>query len=291
MDRDHYSVSTYAYIDTPLIETVSILSAAGWKQIEIMCEGGHEEVLAWPEERIAELEQMGRERGIRFSVHAPFTGCNPAAEDPEERKRSELVVLNTIRVAELLNSSFIVLHPGRGSGGWSPAHARGASGAAAEQLHEAKRRVSHFLARILEMTAESDIVIALENAPPYPGLYGVEMSFLRDIVDTLDSPRVGIVFDAGHAHMTGEGRCLLMLQQATPRLVALHLSDNAGQSDEHLGLGAGTVPLEAMTAWLMANRYNGHWVLELRRADDLQPSAARLHHLRSCYQQLGRHVL
>lgn len=290
MDRDHCSVSTYAYIDRPLAEAVHILAEAGWKQIEIMCEGGHEEVLSWPEERIAELVRTGRDYGIRWSVHAPITGCNPAAEDPEERKRSELIVLNTMRVADMLNSSFIVLHPGSGAAGWSAA-IEGNSVPLGERLHEAKQRVTRFLTRVLQLTAESKTVIALENVPPYPGLFGVETSFLRDIADELDSPRVGIVFDAGHAHMTGEGRCLLMLQQAMPRLVALHLSDNAGQVDEHLGIGAGTVPFEAMTAWLMANRYQGTWVLEMRCPEDLQPSAVRLHHLQSCYQQLGKQIL
>lgn len=319
--REDCSVSTYAYIERPLQEAVLTLAEAGWKQIEIMCEGGHEEILVWPEARLAEFKRTGEAYGIRWSLHAPITGCNPAARDEVEAARSEQLLVETLRVAEHLGCRHVVLHagseavPGAGLAGKSsgsipagtakeaaplqaeppsgneaaigmvegeraaePAGVGGKAGfeAAAES---AKRRIVGFLTRVLERTAGGGAVIALENVPPYPGLLGVEVSFLRAIADEMDSPRVGLVFDCGHAHMTGSGRCLLMLQQAMSRLVALHLSDNAGQADDHLGLGGGTVPIEAMVAWLVACGYRGSWVLEMRKPEDLQPSADRLQSL------------
>ncbi|TYA14534.1 sugar phosphate isomerase/epimerase [Paenibacillus faecis] len=319
--REDCSVSTYAYIERPLQEAVLTLAEAGWKQIEIMCEGGHEEILVWPEARLAELKRTGEAYGIRWSLHAPITGCNPAARDEAEAARSERLLVETLRVAEHLGCRHVVLHagseevPGAGlagknSGGSMPAGTEEAAAlpqaeptpgneAAAVGMAEgegaaepagaragvetateaAKLRVVGFLTRVLERTAGGGAVIALENVPPYPGLLGVEVSFLRAIADEIDSPRVGLVFDCGHAHMTGSGRCLLMLQQAMSRLVALHLSDNTGQADDHLGLGGGTVPIEAMVAWLVACGYRGAWVLEMRKPEDLQPSADRLQSL------------
>ncbi|WP_334073151.1 MULTISPECIES: sugar phosphate isomerase/epimerase family protein [Paenibacillus] len=300
--REDCSVSTYAYIDRPLQEAVLLLAEAGWKQIEIMCEGGHEEILVWPEAQLAEFKRIGEAYGIRWSLHAPITGCNPAAGDEAETARSEHLLVETLLVAEHLECSHVVLHagseggepagteelPGAGPKAVSEAKAepgRGAelAGAAAETgtgieagTEDAKRRIVGFLARVLKRTAGSGTVIALENVPPYPGLLGAEVPFLRAIADELDSPRVGLVFDCGHAHMTGSGRCLLMLQQAMPRLVALHFSDNAGEADDHLGLGGGTVPVEAMAAWLVACGYRGSWVLEMRKPEDLLPSADRL---------------
>ncbi|MCA1295392.1 sugar phosphate isomerase/epimerase [Paenibacillus sp. alder61] len=298
--REDYSVSTYAYIERPLQEAVLTLAEAGWKQIEIMCEGGHEEILVWPEARLAELKRTGEAYGIRWSLHAPITGCNPAARDEAEAARSEHLLVETLRVAEHLGCRHVVLHAGteeeaalpqaeptpgneaaavgmaEGEGAAEPAGARAGGETATES---AKRRVVGFLTRVLERTAGGGAVIALENVPPYPGLLGVEVSFLWAIADEIDSPRVGLVFDCGHAHMTGSGRCLLMLQQAMSRLVALHLSDNTGQADDHLGLGGGTVPIEAMVAWLAACGYRGSWVLEMRKPEDLQPSADRLQSL------------
>lgn len=271
--RENCSVSTYAYIDRPLSEAVRLLAEDGWKRIEIMCEGRHGELLAWPEEQLETLKRTGEEYGIRWSIHAPITGCNPASADPETAAASEAVLLETLRIAERLGGGCVVLHAGSAEEGAEERY---------QQIEErqAKERIAAFLTRVLERTPEGKAVIALENVPPYPGLYGIEVSFLLEIADKVNSPRVGLVFDAGHAHMTGPGRCLFLLQQAMPRLVSLHLSDNRGQEDEHLGLGGGSVPIEAMVAWLSACRYSGDWVLELRRPEELLVSAVRLHSLR-----------
>lgn len=300
MARENCSVSTYAYIDRPLSEAVRLLAEDGWKRIEIMCEGRHGELLAWPEEQLEALKRTGEAYGIRWSIHAPITGCNPASADPETAGASEAVLLETLRIAERLGGGCVVLHAGSaeeeaeersGEKDASDEPVTGILGLERQtgerQTRErqtgegqAKERIAAFLTRVLKRTPEGKAVIALENVPPYPGLYGVEVSFLLEIADKVNSPRVGLVFDAGHAHMTGPGRCLFLLQQAMPRLVSLHLSDNRGQEDEHLGLGGGSVPIEAMVAWLSACRYSGDWVLELRRPEELLVSAVRLHSLR-----------
>ncbi|MNB79116.1 endonuclease IV [compost metagenome] len=273
-DRD-FAVSTYAYIDIALEEAVEKLAAEGWRRIEIMCEGSHGDLLGWSDDRVEELKRTGELYGISWSLHAPINECNPAAKGELETALSEAVLLDTLRLADRLGCSYVVLHPGASDS--SDTHEGSGFG---RECDEALIRVAEFLARILELTADSRTVIALENVPPYPGLFGVEPDFLLDIIREVGSSRIGIVFDAGHAHMTGNGQCLIKLQQAIPRMVALHLSDNRGEADEHLGLGGGTVPLEAMIAQLSASGYAGEWVLELRKAEDLESSAARLASLR-----------
>ncbi|MBY9082232.1 sugar phosphate isomerase/epimerase [Paenibacillus sp. HN-1] len=276
-DRD-CSVSTYAYIDNTLEEAVGKLVAEGWRRIEIMCEGRHGEVLDWSDDRVEELKRSGERYGISWSLHAPINECNPAAISELEAALSEAVLLDALRLADILGCSYVVLHPGSLDSCDAQIDNR-----FAQESDDAVKRIAGFLARILDQTASSRTMIALENVPPYPGLLGVEPAFLHDIIQEVGSSRLGIVFDAGHAHMTGNGQCLLKLQQAMPRIVALHLSDNRGEADEHLGLGGGTVPLEAMIACLAASGYSGKWVLELRKAEDLEGSAARLASLRRQY--------
>jgi sugar phosphate isomerase/epimerase len=240
-----------------------------------MCEGRHSELLDWTDIRLAALALRGQKLGIRWSIHAPITGCNPAAADEQQRAGAEALLLNTLRAAEALDCSYVVLHAGE----MDPDEEVTASNKEAAQT-----RVVQFLQRILAETAGSGTVIALENVPPYPGLLGTEVTELLGVAERVDSARVGLVFDSGHALMAGKERCLLMMQQAMPHLVALHLSDNAGQEDEHLGLGQGRVPLESMVAWLAAGSFRGAWVLELRHPGELLPSAAKLDHLRQQYQ-------
>ncbi len=295
------AVSTYVYIGRPLAEAIELLAAEGWKHIEIMCEGRHGVLLEWTADQLASLVRKGKELGIRWSIHAPITGCNPAAADGQRRAEAETLLLDTLRAAEALGCSYVVLHAGElsaadteaaplrdaaGAGGASAGQreAAGAGGASAGLREAAKARVVRFLQRILTKTAGSAAVIALENVPPYPGLLGTEVTELLELAARVNSSRIGLVFDSGHALMAGRDRCLLMLQQAMPRLVALHLSDNAAEQDEHLGLGQGKLPLEAMLAGLAAGGFNGAWVLELRYPGDLLPSAAKLHHLRKQYQ-------
>jgi sugar phosphate isomerase/epimerase len=260
--RNGFAISTYALSDKPLQQAVEQLIDGGWKAIEIMCEGGHEELLDWSEERLAWLQRAGIENGIRWSIHAPITGCNPAAADAGERVASLRLLMLTMRIAEQLACSYIVLHPGEVEGD-----------AQAGGNEEAAPRVAGFLLELLKATEGSQVVIGLENVPPYPGLLGTDAAFLERVVRLAGSRRVRIVFDVGHAHLTGEGQCLRALRQLLPEVAAVHLSDNYGEHDDHLALGKGGVPIEAAVALLQESGFNGAWVLEMRNVPDALASA------------------
>ncbi|ASA20020.1 sugar phosphate isomerase/epimerase family protein [Paenibacillus donghaensis] len=166
------AVSTYVYINRPLVEAIELLAAAGWKHIEIMCEGRHGELLDWTEVQLASLARMGQAQGIRWSIHSPITGCNPATADEQQRAAAEALLLDTLCVAEALGCSYVVLHAGE----------LDTEGEATAGLREAAQaRVVLFLQRILAETAGSETVIALENVPPYPGLLGTEVTELLEL--------------------------------------------------------------------------------------------------------------
>ncbi|MEK8127571.1 sugar phosphate isomerase/epimerase family protein [Paenibacillus filicis] len=323
--RTDCAVSTYALLELSLEEAVIRLIGEGWKAIEIMGEGPHQELLDWPEDRIAWLKRLGEEHGISWTVHAPITGCNPAASDGVARLEAERIVLRSLHIAEELGCSYIVLHPGElepipqeaetaAGRGWSlaehgtwewkasrtdqeeaidpeldgeepseqnegPRVALGLEESkeevyAGRSLEAAAHRVAVFLRHIVKETHGSRVRIALENVPPYPNLVGVDTVFLERVLLLTDSPRVKIVFDAGHAHLTGEGNCLRSLERVLPDLEAVHLSDNYGQNDDHLALGTGTVPLEACVAMIIRSGFQGTWVLEMRNTADAHASAA-----------------
>lgn len=262
--RNDYAVSTYALSDEPLEEAVLQLIHAGWKGIEVMCEGRHIELLDWNDEQLASLKRIGEENGIRWSLHAPITGCNPASAEEALSLASFELLLRTLHVADCLNCRYIVLHPGE----WR----EGLDDAPSTAL-QAEERVAAFLQEILKATEGSEVVIALENVPPYPNLLGTDAVFLERVLRRVGSARLGIVYDVGHAHMVGEGQCLWGLQRLLPNVIALHLSDNHGERDEHLALGAGSVPLEAAVALVCASGIAPGWVLEMRNIPDAQASA------------------
>lgn len=68
--------------------------------------------------------------------------------------------------------------------------------------------------------------------------------------------RAGICFDAGHWHSFARGAqrrdMRRWLDAFAPRLAHLHLHDNDGSDDQHLGLGTGTIPLDDLFGGLIA---------------------------------------
>lgn len=260
--RNSCSISTFALLDLPLREAVLQLINGGWKAIEIMCEGDHSELLDWSEDTLAWLRQTGLRNGIKWSIHAPITSCNPAAIEADSLQASQEILLRTMRIAQQLDCAYVVLHAGELE------ESENTVTSAALEI-----RVAAFLQAVLKATEGSKVVIALENVPPYPHLLGVDTIFLKNVLHGVDSPRVRIVFDVGHAHLTGKGQCVLALQQVMPDVIALHLSDNQAVYDDHLPLGVGTVPLKEVFAIVQQFRYSGAWVLELRNMPDALASA------------------
>ncbi|RXT04300.1 hypothetical protein [Ammoniphilus sp. CFH 90114] len=59
-----------------------------------------------------------------------------------------------------------------------------------------------------------------------------------------------------------------------PYLAALHLSDNCGQTDDHLAVGEGTVPFHELMDRLAG--FSGTWVLEKKNLGDAHLSRDRL---------------
>ncbi|MBU5441925.1 sugar phosphate isomerase/epimerase [Paenibacillus sp. MSJ-34] len=278
--HNRYSVSTYAMIEEPLEDAVHCLVNEGWKAIEIMGEGRHDELLEWPQERLRSLQEIGKANGISWTIHTPITACNPAAVTLEEVAASMNIMLRTLRIADLLGCDFVVLHAGRlddlGEDAAQPAGTIGG-----EDELAAVERVAAFVRRALEETAGSKVKIALENIPPYPRSLGADVEFLLRVLERVNSPRAGIVFDAGHAHLVGEGYCLEALPRVLPHAVALHLSDNRGEYDDHYAIGQGSVPIGPLTEMAVEYGYAGAWILEMHSVADADASARVLDRMRT----------
>jgi sugar phosphate isomerase/epimerase len=116
------------------------------------------------------------------------------------------------------------------------------------------------------------VTLAIENlAPVHPGPPHLchEPGYVRGLVERLNSPRVGMLFDVGHAHIVGE-----LLGTDTPGLLdsvldavcMFHLHDNLGarldrrrppgldplRLDLHLPPGSGSVPWKTLAAPMLS---------------------------------------
>jgi sugar phosphate isomerase/epimerase len=115
-------------------------------------------------------------------------------------------------------------------------------------------------AQLAEIAASYGLRIMVEHPP------STRFS-LDDICTILEADvRLGFHLDVGHAHV-GRLRLDNVLEHLGPRLLHVHLSDNRGQSDDHLPLGAGTINWPQVLRRLKQSGYDDTFTLEVFSAD------------------------
>jgi len=114
--------------------------------------------------------------------------------------------------------------------------------------------------RLCEIAERSDINLAFENLRAPDRLY----EFMRRI----DSPRIGVCFDAGHNHFICPERRIC--RDFADRIKAVHLHDNDGTRDAHNIPGDGTIDWAQVRKELLDSAYAGAWSLEIEHAQTEQ---------------------
>ena len=89
--------------------------------------------------------------------------------------------------------------------------------------------------------------LALEN------MIGDDFEMLTTLLAEYEPGFLGFCYDAGHANMGENG--LGQLERLKDRLIAIHLHDNDGGSDQHKLPFTGTVDWHALTSLLAASAY------------------------------------
>lgn len=164
-----------------------------------------------------------------------------------------------------------------------------------ERLHE--WNVQWFRA-LLPLAEKFDLVIELENMfdyrhvqlpgdPAFPYTSAEEMLAL---CDRLNSDRVRICLDTGHANIAGQD-VPAMIRRYGNRLAVLHLNDNFGKiepvfEDLHLFPGYGLLDWEAIFSALHEIRYDGTVNMEPVAQLDRMPPELRVLQLRTALEIL-----
>lgn len=165
------------------------------------------------------LHRMGCEDLI---VHGPFLDLNPMAYDRYvleiTRQRYEQAYL----AAQFLGAKKIVFHTCYIPKvymliGWAD-------------------RVVDFWNRFLE--GKDGIQIVMENVED------PEILPILEVAEKVQHPDFGICLDIGHAHCYAREPVTEWAQQLRQYIKHIHLSDNDGTADSHLGIGSGTVPAQ-----------------------------------------------
>jgi sugar phosphate isomerase/epimerase len=220
--------------DKPPEEYFDYAREHGLGHIEIDLIRAHSAPHTFDDARIERLAATALAADVTLSLHVPYTLDLPSSM-PLTRRANIAYLTKCVTLAGRLGAGFMTLHLGRvfGSPIWPGTRHRGLAA------------VLGVFRKLLPICGRHGVCLALENASaasPH-----TESAFLGDHVDDFlylfdkqPVPQLGICFDVGHAN-TNTG-ALAFLDSLGDKIIAVHCHDNAGARDQHLAIGAGTVP-------------------------------------------------
>lgn len=227
----------------PLLEEIAWIAAHGFDYIDLTLEApaAAPETTHWPEIARA-LNGAGLEVVCHAAPYLPIESPSPAVRQ---------AALDDLRrcadIAKLLGAPLCTTH----FRGW-PAYLSEADG------YEYYRQLFSILIRHGEAQG---VQIALENSPDNRH----QLKHFREIFHRL--PQLKLLFDIGHGNIkTAKSMTRDYLFALADRLVHVHLSDNDGQGDDHLPIGAprrGGIDLLHELRGLRSFRYEGKITLEV----------------------------
>jgi len=211
---------------------------------------------AWHRETADRL----RSAGLSCTVHLPFFDLQPGALDSRILEATRSRLSQALDVASIYGPRLLIGHA------WY-----------FENLHRV------FFPTWLANSADTWEGL-LRSWPGHPPLY-LENTFepapspLTSLVETLAGrglQSIGLCLDLGHWHCFAQGSLQHdldhWLDAFAPHLRHLHLHDNLGDRDRHLGLGQGSIPWDLLFAGLKARNLRPTMTLEPHSAEDLDHS-------------------
>jgi len=206
---------------------------------------------------VADLQQWLAEAGLALeSVHAPITesfaggrwgrALSVASPDEDERAAAVAETEQALHIARRIAVKVLVIHLGVARGQTPPGggNARGAARRSLETLKPAAGALG--------------VTIALEVLPNEISTAGSLVHFIEHDLEERD---VGICLDFGHAHLDGD--VVDAVETVSEHLVATHVHDNRGRSDDHLVPFDGTIDWPAALTSVQKIGFEGTLLFEL----------------------------
>jgi len=243
MSKPKIGLSMLYCLGQPFTKMVQQLATVKTPYIEVVDDGLH----TLSKKRVSMLSEAAESKGIEYTVHAPFADINVASPSKPMLNAVLRRLEKSIGYARDLNAFAWVFHPGLKTG-----VSMFYPGMDWLQNLETVRRLSR-------IARDCGVKIAIENVPePFPFL----MKSVEDFAlfySEVDA-EVGLALDVGHANLNGQTEAFL--RDFPGRIAHMHVSDNDGKSDQHLGIGYGTVDWKRFAALVKDISYDKAIVVE-----------------------------
>jgi sugar phosphate isomerase/epimerase len=251
-----FGISSHLYHGQRLgREHLQDIAAHGFEQIELFATRTHFDY--HNPAAIADLQQWIAEAGLGLhGVHAPISdgftagrwgaSLSLASADADARARAVDEATKALHIARRMPFGVLVAHLGLPRT-QQPSPGENSRDAARRSIEELQKRAEPLGVRI-----------ALEVIPNELSRPGSLVHFIDEI---LESGAVGICLDFGHAHMDGD--LVDAIETVSEHLIATHVHDNHGRTDDHLIPFDGTIDWAAALATVQKIGFDGTLLLEL----------------------------
>jgi len=172
------------------------------------------------------------------------------------RRASLQETIKALEVAHRLDIGFLTVHPGFL---WPVMTGK-----------KALKKTCESLRKLLNVADDFNLILGLENLPPRffpPRGYFSRTEEFDVVFSQIASQRLKLVFDVAHASFPQSDPPLNFIDKFNEKLAHVHLSDNLGQRDDHLPLGAGRVDYKTPIKELRRRNYSGTITLEFFSKD------------------------
>lgn len=263
--------SSNAYLRFSIEETIRRIAGHGYRGIELLADVPH----AWPAgllpERVEEIRRAIEEADLTISNINAFM-MNAVADprqpywhpgwtdpDPHYRAIRREHTKRSLHLAQQLGAPHVTTEPG---GLLAPGQTRA----------EASQIFYEELMPCLDVAEELGVGLLIE---PEPELLIERFDEYLEFVAKLDSPRVGLNFDVGHAYCVGEDPENWVAKMAS-HTVHYHLEDIAPtRVHQHMVPGQGAIDFAATLRAIAQTCYDGWLTVELYPYGAAPDEAAR----------------
>jgi len=210
-----------------ILDVLKFVNKVGYDFIEIWAEHIDESLKS--NEKIKEIKNLADNLGLYIVIHAPFMDLNISSFNKIIRHESIRQVLDSCKLAHLLNSKKLVVHPGRMTISKTPL----------KELFDINCETLNFL---IEEANMYDIKICLENMENRDKEYFILPKTLLKIIKKMNSRNLKICLDIAHANTSGQIKDFIT--ELGNNIFHIHISDNVGHSPVHLPIGEGNIQFQ-----------------------------------------------
>ncbi|MEM2913486.1 MAG: sugar phosphate isomerase/epimerase family protein [Candidatus Bathyarchaeia archaeon] len=236
-------------LNEPFAALIERLGKIEVDHVEIVDEGIH----SLNARRVSMLKKAIEANDLSLTVHAPFADINIASTSPLIRRAIIRRLKKSIVLSAQLNPKYWVFHPGIQS-------------AVSDEYPGLDWRINLESVRdLLKVAGQNGLKISIENVPdPFPFLLkraGDFEKFYKDLGE--DGLNLSLTLDVGHSNINKQ--TYDFLEKLSGKIVHVHLHDNLGDYDSHMGIGFGNIEwLRLMKAFKKIN-YDGILLVESKK--------------------------